>query len=309
MATGFGGDAKVALLTGFMSGISDAEEKKRRQEREDIINRQIETNIRATEESMARQARAEQTANANALRARQIQEAAAERERAETAAAQYTERRQAAARQRALEQRVQTVTQARPELLEQYSPEQITQLVEEGFGDEILQEVMSGPEDPDEMEQIRIAKGWADLEEKQRENKAAEDVELIMQDESSLALRAAITKRDQAGVSAATSELIAKGFEPKAVEQVTKLFAGAQKEQENAIGLDPETVEHVEYEAKAEALRVTQQLDDPGAIEQHIATLRQAQANAPPGLSQRDILFMSTLLQELRKKLLQLQAG
>jgi hypothetical protein len=286
-----------------MSGISDAEEKKRKQERDDIINSQMLINQAATEASMARSQEQQTWARVNQQRRVAAEDAASIAEQAEA---------EAAAEQAALDaeheanMRTEAIGAAmQGKLGEQYNEAQLGAFYDNpDTRKTIWGELAKRAMGPSESEKIRWAQEARLRADEERSRKAEEDVQGILQNEASLALRAALSRGDTHGVNNAVAELIGAGFEPEAVETVKEMFETGKKQRQETQGFTPEEKAQITFRGTNNAQAVIQDPEvggDPGkvlqAISDHESLLQAEGAYMDP--EQRE--YINATLKELRR--------
>jgi len=280
---GFGGDAKVALLTGLISGINQRKETERKKEREEILNRQSEAMI---SESEARVQNYEST-----------QQRAIERQAREDAAS-------AAATQRAAQEaeedraRLEAVL---PTAMERFGTDEATTraiITDPDFDmDELIPQQDRAMND---LDRARARDLRAAAEAQELENLLQSEVRDITNDPASLRLRRGIETGDSQVTQAAIFELAESGGYSQ--EGIGEFMDGIQKSDGDGRPI-PMTEQRKRWQdsGTAAATRLVQEAD--GSIEAAIVRAETAITNLPPDADPSDIVILNQALADLRKML------
>jgi hypothetical protein len=279
---GFGGDAKVALLTGLIGGINKRKETQRQIERENILNEQSQQMIA---ESRARVDNYEAT-----------QRRALERQQREAAAAQEA-----------------TAEAAREAEAEQARLESILPTAMERFGldEDTARAIVTDPDfdvdqllPPEEkamsdLDRARAAQIRTDTEAQRIENLLAKEVSDLAGEGAALKLRRGIETGDQRVVQAAIFELAeGGGYSQEAITEYMDKFQASDN--------DGKPVPMAEQRKRwgdqgtIYATRLVQEAGN-GGVEAAIARVEGAMASLPPDADPSDLVILRAALDALEE--------
>jgi hypothetical protein len=280
---GFGGDAKVALLTGLIGGMNKRKENERKIEREQILNRQSEQLMR---ESEARVRNYEETQRRAEERIQREQEAAL---KATQDAAAEQERELAR-----MEARI-------PIAMERF-----------GFDENTARAIVSDPDfDPDQLlpederamndlDRARAAEIRQDTEAKRLENLLQAEVSDVLEHAATLKLRRGIESGDSRVVQAAIFELSESetaGFSQEAITQVMDSFQASDNEGKPV----PMSEQRKRWSDQGSIMAQRLIQEAGGDVDAAIARAEASSANLPPDTDASDRAMVLAAIKALKE--------
>jgi hypothetical protein len=208
MAVGFGGDAKVALLTGLIGGMNKREENKRAQERQNILNQQALQQNAESEARVKNYKDAEHWRQYNA----QVAEKANILEQQKVKLLETSEARKAQEKEDAYRARIDAITDAamnNPQFAG-WPREQTRALVEHSNPADAFDMAAPNPEQDkqDELNALELER----LAKIERENAIPPQVDALQSNDNFKLLVAAYRRGDDVSIDKFTEALVGEGF-------------------------------------------------------------------------------------------------